>query len=358
MISSPSSEQASKIDEFWQAFLKEEAAWQHLTQLEKFEAINELAKQYYPNLAFEVFDLDEQKGVAGLCITAHGNVEQFPLLIDLAHSAPPLAHYKIHAFRSRTKKDSANFIMGMAGFELRPSDVLIGYYSGGLQAGIEIRFASAIPPEQEKHARQMAFIMLDHFIGEYDFAVKVGPVKFVEAWSDGIRGPASLDKFPPLFDRFWTEELGHTGLFPSPNDQKWAVLRMNLSSDSTRGDGSEEKALVLLHESAKTLAMRADLSLAMTLTLGISGKAELDFVQEKQDRIGEIVQQRQIGILALTMLKQGHRHAVYYVSDRDAVRKLIEQTMGSKPFELQAEHDFKWSKYRYFAELPRREWQD
>ena len=54
-----------------------------------------------------------------------------------------------------------------------------------------------------------------------------------------------------------------------------------------------------------------------------------------------------------------HSHRFNYLFHDNHVEALrIEQTMGSKPFELQAEHDFKWSKYRYFAELPRREWQD
>jgi hypothetical protein len=274
--------------------------------------------------------------------------------MDLVHAAPALPHYEIHAFRSRTK-DGAGFNIQMAGFELRPSDVLVGYYADGQRVGLEIRFASEIPPEQEKNARQMAFIMLDHIIGEYDFAVKVGPVKFVEAWSDGIRPPAALDKFPPLFDRFWTEELGHTSLFPSPNDGKWVMLEVTLNSDSTRSGDTEEKATVLVYEGAKTVAMRADLSLAMTLTLPVSDKEELDFAQEKQDQIGEIIEQSQIGILTLTMFKKGYRHAVYYVSDRDAVHRLIEQTIGANAFELDAEHDFKWSKYRYFADHVRGE---
>jgi hypothetical protein len=62
------------------------------------------------------------------------------------------------------------------------------------------------------------------------------------------------------------------------------------------------------------------------------------------------MEHKQIGILGLTMLKKGYRHAVYYVSERDALQKSIEQTMGSNAFELEAEHDFKWSKYRYFAD--------
>jgi hypothetical protein len=273
----------------------------------------------------------------------------------VVQAAPPLAHYEIHAFRSRTKNGGAGFKIEMAGLELRTPDVLIGYYGDGQRVGLQIRFASKIPPEQEKNARHMAFILLDHIIGEYDFAVKVGAVEFVEAWGDEIEAPTPLDKFPPLFDRFWTEELGHTGLFPPSNDQIWQVLEVFQHSDSTRAGGPKERSLVAVNESAKTVAMRADLSLAMTLTLRVSSKDELNFVQEKQDQIGEIVQQRQIGILVLTMLKKAHRHAVYYVSDRDAVQKLIEQTMGSNAFELEAEHDFKWAKYRYFADLPRKE---
>jgi hypothetical protein len=349
-MSSPSFEQKSEPVAFWQAFLKEEAAWQPLALRKKFEAMDVFVKQHYPKLAFELFDLKDREGVTGLCITAHGDVEQFPSLMDLVHVAPPLAHYEVHAFRSRFK-DRAGFKMGMAGFELTPSDVLIGYYAAGQQVGMEIHFASEIPAQYKDHARQMAFIMLDHFIGEYDFAVKVGPVKFVEAWSDAIQAPAPLDQFPPLFDRFWTQELGHTGVFPSWNNQEWRGLEAIQKSDSALAGGPEEKSLIIVNVSAKTVAMRADLSLAMTLTLSGSDKAELNFAQKKQDQIGEILEHKQIGILALTVLKKGRRHAVYYVSDRDAVQRLIDQMIDSNAFELEAEHDFKWSKYRYFADI-------
>jgi predicted metal-dependent hydrolase len=108
-------------------------------------------------------------------------------------------------------------------------------------------------------------------------------------------------------------------------------------------------------KSAKTLATRADLSLAMNLPLRVSDKAALDFAQEKQKHIGEAMEQKQIGILALAMFKKEYRHAVYYVSDRDAAQILIEHAIGSNAYELRAEHDFSWSKYRHFADLPDKE---
>jgi hypothetical protein len=355
MVSSLSSGQESRIAEFWQAFLREEPAWRSLGILEKNNTINAFVGQYYPKFAFEFFDLPERKDVMGLCITAHGNVEEFPLLMELVQAAPPLAHYEIHAFRSRTKGGGAGFNIEMAGLELRTSDVLIGYYGDGQRVGLQIRFASKIPPELEKNAQHMAFILLDHVIGEYDFAIKVGPVEFVQAWGNDIKGSTSLDKFPPLFDRFWAEELGHTGLFPSSTDQKWQVMQVTQKSDTTPAGGPDERSLVSVNESAKTLAMRADLSLAMTLSLPLSDKGALDFAQEKQYQIGEAMEQKQLGVFALAMFKKEYRHAVYYVSDRDAAQKLIEQTIGSNAFELRAEHDFSWSKYRYFADVPDKE---
>ena len=71
----------------------------------------------------------------------------------------------------------------MDGFELATADVLVALQPDNSQAALELRFARDIPAEFAEHARHMTFIMLDHVLGEYDFAVKVGAVDFGTLWA-------------------------------------------------------------------------------------------------------------------------------------------------------------------------------
>ena len=60
----------------------------------------------------------------------------------------------------------------MDGFELATADVLVALQPDNGRAALELRFARDIPAEFAEHARHADLIMLDHVLGEYDFAVK------------------------------------------------------------------------------------------------------------------------------------------------------------------------------------------
>ncbi len=335
----------TQIAEFWRAFLDARGAWEALSTREKVMEMNLFAGKYFPNIAFEL--LESKSGeIETLCISAHGATSAFPLVMDLVDQAPPLGDYKPCAFRARVTE--TDFAMSMNDFTLSSSEVLIGYYADGLWLGMEIRFAREIPSEYEDHAKNMAFIMLDHIIGEYDFAVKVGNVCFSETWSDAIQTSTSLDRFPAVFDSFWTCELGHTGVFPL-EDCQWAGLDVTFNSGGANGE-PEETAFVRVNDGAKALAMRADLAHAITLTLPASNSDELERAQEKQEQIANVLEQPRSGILVLTMLRSAKRQAVYYVSDAAAARASIERVMAPDPYELEEECDFTWSKYCRFAD--------
>lgn len=334
---------------FWDAFTDAEPSWRTMTVREQVEAMNELAARFHPGVALELSGQDSDP-VLDLCVTAHGDIEVFPLVMEVVRQDPALPRYRVSAFRARMARPDFAIVMG--DFTLSASEILVRQWPDGAYVGMEIRPTRDIPDTLEDRAPQMAFIMLDHVIGEYDLAVKVGTVEWTPFPPEHRDSFVTLDAFPPLFDAFWTNELGHTGLFPQhsgrEDDGDWSVLE--IAPDGEDGEtGPEYTTVVMLNNAAMSLAMRADLSYALTVAMSASDDDELEHAQEKQEQIGAMLEQKRWGILAYTLFKCDERSAVYYVSDAEEARALVVRTLEPGTYELSGEHDFGWGKYCYYA---------
>lgn len=337
---------AQRIDGFWLRFREGEAALVRKPVREQVEEINETLEACLDGLALEMSAHDGDTHI-DMIATAHGAKERFPLLMDFVKRAPPLSHYSLTAFRARTEQP--DFPIRMDGFELATSEILIGHFPDEGQVGIEVMFDRELPGDMQDHARNMAFIMLDHVLGEYDFAVKVGAVDFVEGFSGEVLHSTPLHQFAPVLDGFWAGELGHTGLFPSgaSGEGDWTTLTIAFESD---GEGNH--AIVSLNNSANAVAARPDLGHAVELRLPAHDHATLDAARELQDQIATRLELQHAGILSHTMLRNGERMANYYVGDLPAALALIEAGVRAAfqaDSEVSSEFDPSWSRYFEFA---------
>jgi len=336
-------EQAERIAAFWRAFQQGEPDLIRQPVREQVEKINEVLEEHLDGLALEMSANDGDQ-LIDLIATAHGSKERFPLLMDFVKQAPPLKHYSLSAFRTRTEEP--DFPIRMDGFELATSDILIGHFADEGLVGIEVMFDRELPSDMLDHARNMAFIMLDHVLGEYDFAVKVGAVDFVEGFSDEVLSSTPLHQFAPVLDSFWAGELGHTGLFPTGEDD-WTTLTVSFERD---GEGNH--AIVSVNNSANAVAARPDLGHAVELRLPAHDHATLDAARDLQDQIATRLESRHAGILSHTMLRNGERMAHYYVGDLPAALALIDAGVRDAfvaDSEVSSEFDPSWSGYFEFA---------
>ena len=336
------------IARFWREFQQGLDAWNALPPHDRVPAWNDWLADFHPELAFELSGREDQPPLQ-LILTAHGRSEHFPLLSALVAQAPALPGYQLEAFRSRSQ--GTDFGISMDGMNLETRDLLVRHYADDGQVGLEIGFAEAIPEAKQDQAAGMAMIILDHVLGEYDFAVKVGCVDFVFPPEPLPAGAIPLNGFRPVFDAFWQQDLGHTGLFPS-SEQSWRGLEVSFP----RHDGAdqEEISLVSVNESANALAMRADLAHALTLSLPVRCAATLKQAQELQDNLAGQLEQRQEGILAYTLLRGQQRHAVYYVSAPEEASARARQMLAREGLQegaLDWEADCLWSSYFQFARL-------
>lgn len=297
---------------FWDQVAANQGELAGLDAMELMQRLNGWLEPLVPDLAVEV------SGDAGsereLVLTAHGSLDRFAAVQALAAHAPPLPGWGVTPFRRRT---DGEFGMRMDGFQLNASDVLVRHWPEAGQVALEIGFAKEVPSDLRDHARHMAFIMLDHILGEYDFAVKVGPVDFAE---DGTEpAGAGLHEFAPLFDACWSGDLGRSGDFPQ-GEQAWTGLTVR------RRSGDE--LFVLRNDSAGAVAGRADLGWRITVSMAVPSHEALDEARAVEERLCAALEPAQDGICSHVVLANHVRHMTWYVGDAQAAMRQAQRVLA------------------------------
>ena len=330
---------AAQVTAFWNDFSGQLTALAALDGRAFVEAANALLQRHAPGLSLELEGTPGQDG-ARLVVTAHGNIEHFEAAQAVVRQAPPLAGYAVQAFRSRAA--GSNFAMRLQDFELSCDDVLVAHYDAGGIIGLALSFAQAVPPQLQEQARHMAFILLDHALGEWDFAVRVGPVEFVDAQADAV----PLSQFPAVFDAFQREVLGRTYDFPQEEQDRWISLEVR-PRDADEDDAPD---LLTFHDSAHALATRADLSYLLTLRFPVDSQESLDCARAAQDALDAQLLAQQRGVQAFTRMEgMQSRVAAFYVDDPDVAAALARQLAAEHAPGLDAalalEYDPSWREY-------------
>ncbi len=328
-------------EQFWQALVQAQPELQQLEIRTAMERINQLLQPHYPKLAAELQGSDAA-GVYTLIFTAHGATEHFEDVMRLTQSAPKLAMFKdIVAFRRRAEMNE--FGIAMDNFQLSSKDILVSHYADAGRVGLKLWFAKPIPQDMHDHARNMSFILLDHVIGEYDFAIKIGPVEFADDEPDSAN--VSLAHFPPLLDQFWREQLGHTAIFPD-GDSDWVAFELVSNTDP------DDKLLVQRNEAAMALVGRADMLWRLQVEAHLNNKQEYQAVCEFQDQLTSCLSQTQQGVCCQISLQRNIRCMSWQVNDQVAAlqqaRSLanqLNQQFEHMEIAISSEFDPQWQDY-------------
>ena len=155
----------------------------------------------------------------------------------------------------------------------------------------------------------MTFIMLDHVLGEYDFAVKVGAVDFVgEDDYDADVSWTPLSQLPPCLmpsgPRPWatpaTSRNGRAAVGRAGAGIQLRRGRRRQPVDDPEGDaetGGSDEGVVAVNLAANAVAMRADLPTRSPLDLAVPDSAALAAVQNLQEQAATLLQLPQLGML-------------------------------------------------------------
>lgn len=131
--------------------------------------IAEQLKQVNQDLVFEIsFEKEENK--MNFVISADGDIELFPLVIELCGIAPVYKRWNIIPFRPRL--DQQNQVIDVDGIKLDYDDVFFAYTTQDEYINIDV-YIKGYDQEDNRYIHTY-FILLDSLIGEYDAVTKIG----------------------------------------------------------------------------------------------------------------------------------------------------------------------------------------
>lgn len=322
---------------FWAAVQSAEQELFSMPLVERMAAVNAMLQPAFPGLTAEILVAKEDDRLT-VVLTAEGMIEHFEELMALAHAKPALPRIDVVAFRQRTKH---GFSMRMSDFELESNDVLVRHAADRGKVALQVGFSKQIPMDMIDHAKNMAFIMLDHVLGEYDFAVKIGPIDFADPGeATGFDG-LPLDQLVATFDAFWRDDLGHNGAFEHGEGRRTLL-------EATREIGGEEvNSLVSRNDSANALVSRADMGHCLSASVSVQSHEELQWACKFEDQLEAALHDPQNGCRATTILELGTRTVTFYVCD--GVRSLARAKSIARTLELDAQFELTfdpaWNNY-------------
>jgi hypothetical protein len=181
--------------EFWEWFNKhqDELFGFEIGQVQIFDKLSEQLIRVHPDLTFEFGPKSDQREFV---VSAGGMRDAFSAVSSLVAAAPKLNRWRITAFRPRRTPLNSVEIGDIC---IRPEDVQFSLLTKGSVIGIHL----FIPGFQEDNVvfRQIAYLMLDDALGEYDVETKVGLIKISQPEAAQTTKRHPLFELPALFDQ-------------------------------------------------------------------------------------------------------------------------------------------------------------
>ena len=135
-------------------------------------ALGAALEAVHPDLTYEIGPT--QDGTRELVLSAGGLKRAFPAVVALADAAPEMRRWRITKFRPRRAEISD---LSFGTMSLRSNQVAVAAERDGDRVALGV-FIDGFVKTPEHHYEQMAFLMLDEALGEYDMETKVGAVEF------------------------------------------------------------------------------------------------------------------------------------------------------------------------------------
>jgi len=184
-------------EQFWAWFQKNEDLLFHLErgQERTFAKLNAAMTKVHPDLVFEFGPIEN--GMREFVISADGLRDAFPSVESLYATAPSLPRWTFVAFRPRHEPMK----IGIGDLRVAPEDIEVSIEEDGNKAGLTV-YVRGLNESTEHHLSQIAFLMLDHAVGEYDMEMKVGFIEIRPFEEQTHESRHSLLEFPAAFDEF------------------------------------------------------------------------------------------------------------------------------------------------------------
>ena len=330
----------TRAQAFWQEWQAAEARLAAQSPQILVEEGNNLLEQHLDDV---VLELEGDADKATLIFSANGIVAGFPHVQALVDTATT-KRYAVSAFRQRLPRESVErFGFRMNGLELNAADVRVLPSTADFRIDLVLAFTVPLAEEQREQAQHMAFIMLDHILGEWDFAVKIAAVDFADAVPANT---IALTDLPAVVDALWRDELAHSGLYPPPEDE--CQFEMAQCEESEQQD-----ALIFTrNRSAASVLGRADMGWCIIIDTELDSQEDVDAARELEDAFFQrmAIGQQGVGVLSVVNLSRGVRSVYAYCGDAawgEAQAQASVAEFGQINSHVRADYDPSWGWYRF-----------
>ena len=161
--------------EFWDWFLTKKTEIEEfiIAETDDYTIYNELTDKLksYNDLVIPELTKDTQDNSV-LILSCDGKRDGIPYVEKLYESAPKIDKWRIQKFRAPGHVNKLNY----QGLEFKSNDLRIKYDFDGQYYNIKL-FIKGYKDNDDRF-KGLAFLYLDHFIGEYNIMTKVGQIEF------------------------------------------------------------------------------------------------------------------------------------------------------------------------------------
>jgi len=161
-------------------------------------------KKIDPNLTFEFGP--KKNGKRDFVISAGGIQSAFPVVIALYNAAPKLDRWNFIKFRPR--REFADTSLKLNGAEVAAKDISFALAPEGSKVGITL-YMKGYTATPDQTYEQIAYLMLDTALGEYDVETKVGAIAVKDATTDDQVKKSPLKDLPSAVDAYFQSAASH-----------------------------------------------------------------------------------------------------------------------------------------------------
>lgn len=331
---------ANQANLFWQAWQANLPKLISTTAIDFVNQANELLTQYIDGVAVELRGEVADSALSAdseLHFTAYGVFEHFPKVIELVNH-PIAKQYNAQAFRKPTAQFTTDFAIGMNGLELSVQDLEFALSVGRYFIDLEIIINKSVDDDTVQVVQHMAFILLDHILGEFDGMVKIGSVDFVATFSDDFALVSAQD-LSATVNQLWRDELGRDDVYPSEYESQVAQVEPT----------DEQDGLIFIINSSANRLIGGELAWCVRVISEYDSQETLDISRDLEDELDVLFCQgnQAVNALMVNNMTQGQRILHCYCANPDDIVPKIEAIIAKYPLAtaIDVEYDVRWGWY-------------
>lgn len=330
------SEQIKTAKKFWKAWQKKSEQLNALELADFIEQSNAILHKYFAEISL---DSQQTLNKKQWVVTAHGAVVHFADVVAVQATAPD--EVKVGAFRQPLPTNRvADFeITTSTGVTLSASDLTVAVSPMSHLIRLQVAPTRPLNVADIEVLQDLTLLILEAVLGEWDFAVKIHTLDFVNL----VRGEAlALSELSSRVQAVWVNELGHTGEYE--DEPEYLMAQTEQTPD-------QPHVIITVDKTANSLLGRQDFGWCICLQTRLIDADGIEIGSDFDEILRANLSFENGCVPALTVLDlaTGVRYMYIYCQDPVWAEKQLNKMLPKFPkleHEYVIDYDPSWHWYR------------